>query len=117
MTWSGDLFEIFGEDPGDFDPSYEAYMDHVHPDEREDVEERITSALEAGEPFLFEHRIISGGGEARTVQIQGQAVESEGGKARRVVGICQDVTERRLAENRLQYLADHDPLTGLVNRR
>ena len=115
--WSPELCEILGEDPAEFEPTFDAYLEHVHPAERADAEQRIRSAVEACVPFLFEHRIIGGDGEVRDIGIQGQVVEAAEGRPVRAVGICQDVTERRVAKDRLQYLADHDPLTGLVNRR
>ena len=117
LTCSPEIFEIFAEDPGSFEPTFEAYLEHIHPEDRDDVRETISTAVEACEPFVLEHRIIGGDGEVRAVQIQGQAVEASDGRAVRVVGICQDVTERRLTKVRLQYLADHDSLSGLVNRR
>jgi diguanylate cyclase (GGDEF)-like protein len=86
----------------------------IHPADRE----RFASALEAcirdGTPFELDHR---GTGEPeRILHSQGERVAAAGG-ALRVEGTVQDVTDRKLVEEQIRYLAYHDGLTSLGNRR
>jgi diguanylate cyclase (GGDEF)-like protein/PAS domain S-box-containing protein len=116
VTWSDELFRIYGIDPDTFDARYANYLEHIHPDDREPVRQEIDRALREAGPFRFEHRVIRPDGELRTVDGRGRAVVGANGRVERMVGTTQDVTEQRAAEQRLAHQALHDPLTDLPNR-
>ena len=98
VTWSQQLYRNFGVDPAEFAPSVEAYMDLVHPDDREFVTSIISQALETLEPFEFEHRSIRpGDGDVRVHHCTGEVLLADGG-ATNMAGTNQDVTERVNAE-------------------
>ena len=76
----------------------------------------VTDALEAGKPFDLDAPMINGRGQLRLLRLVVEAPE-RGDGLRRLVGIAQDVTERRQFEDRTWRLANHDFLTRLPNRR
>jgi diguanylate cyclase (GGDEF)-like protein/PAS domain S-box-containing protein len=82
----------------------------VHPDDAERVREEKERVGESG-TMAVEYRMITSDG--RTIWVRDEAVVRSG----LIEGLLTDVTDRKLSESQLQYLADHDPLTGLVNRR
>jgi diguanylate cyclase (GGDEF)-like protein len=88
----------------------------VHSDDRERVNALVSEVMRSGDPFACEFRVLRRDGEIRTMLTRGE-VESHGGRATGIRGTHQDTTERKRMETRLQYQADHDPLTGLLNRR
>jgi diguanylate cyclase (GGDEF)-like protein/PAS domain S-box-containing protein len=89
----------------------------IHPDDRARYESACVSMVETGEPHLCEFRIVARGGEVRWVAARGQLVYAADGAPERVIGVSQDVTERKRQEDEVRYLAYHDTLTGLPNRR
>lgn len=100
ILWSDELYRIFGLDPAVFEPTYEALLTAVHADDRDRVTGLIEKALENQTPFEFEHRITRGGdGAIRIVHCRAEISKDTIGSARRLVGTCQDVTERRHAED------------------
>jgi diguanylate cyclase (GGDEF)-like protein/PAS domain S-box-containing protein len=99
VTWSDQLFRILGFEPGDFRPTLDQYLAHVHPDDRRSVRRQVQEAIDELRPFRFEHRIIRADGEERTLRCLGEPIADEpGGEAVRVIGVAQDVTELVEAE-------------------
>lgn len=117
IRWSDELFRIYGLDPKSFSASFEGYLERVHPADRNRVRATIEKAmLDRGE-FSFEERVIRPDNGIRTLHSEGRVVIDESGVPIRMVGVCRDVTDRRRFEDELKRLADHDALTGLLNRR
>ena len=117
VAWSDEMCRIYGLAPGAFRADFGAFIDRVHPQDRDEVARVIGDAFERRAGFSLEHRIVREDGEVRLLHARGEAVCDASGQVIRIVGTGQDITERRESEQRLQYLADHDPLTGLMNRR
>jgi diguanylate cyclase (GGDEF)-like protein/PAS domain S-box-containing protein len=94
----------------------EETLELIHADDRERVKQIAGAAIESREQFVCEMRVMRPDGEIRTLLTRGQA-HTRAGRVRSMRGTYQDITERKRLENQLQYQADHDPLTGLYNRR
>jgi PAS domain S-box-containing protein len=106
LRWSDEIYRIFGfEDPG-LKISFDIFLNAVHPDEREYLQKAMKEALSADNPYDFDHRIVLPSGEIRSVHEQGVAHFDESGKAIRMVGTVQDITERVQAKSKLQEALD-----------
>jgi len=77
----------------------------VHPDDRAGKAAALARAVEHGTPLDIEYRIRTAAGEERWVQIRGQASYRADGSPPTLIGVSQDVTERRAAEDHRQLLA------------
>src|SRR3954454_4264322 len=88
----------------------------IHPEDRDRVLEEEERDTALGVPLASEYRMITKDG--RVVWVRDEGV-LRAGSAERVQyeGMLTNVTERKSFESQLQFLADHDPLTGLFNRR
>ena len=86
----------------DFSPTLEGYLNRVHPDDRDCTRRTIEEALAKRKPFAFEERIIRGDGESRLLYSQGRRVFDQAGEPVRLMGICQDITERKQREEQLR---------------
>ena len=102
LGWSEELCRIFGVRHEDAAPSYEAFLDLVHPEDRQRSIDEIRRAREEGLPFAFEHRIIRADGSVRTLQARGEFQVNAVGEPFQMTGIEQDITERREAEAALR---------------
>jgi PAS domain S-box-containing protein len=120
VTWSDELYRIYGFEPQSVDITYDRYLERVHPDDREAVGEAVERAVAGGTSFVFEHRTVLGDGRVRWLQGRGRVLLNDAGKPVRMVGTSQDVTERRqLDELRDTILStvSHElrtPLTSIV---
>ena len=95
VTWSDELFRMYGLEPQSRVVTYDAYLDAVHPDDRDLVRDTVARGVETGRPFLFDHRILLPDGGVRWTQSRGRLVLDEAGSPVRMVGTAQDVTERK----------------------
>jgi len=104
FSWSDELYRIFGLEPRSFEPSFEAYLDRVHPEDRRMSGTVVARALADGRGFKHEERIVRPDGSERLVRTQGQIVRNAEGRALKLIAACLDVTEQRHAEAELQSL-------------
>jgi PAS domain S-box-containing protein len=98
LQWSETLESQYGLQPGTFGGTFEAFLPHVHPDDRESMLDTISRAMQAGTDFTTEHRAIWSDGTVRWLSGAGRIHIGEHGKPVRGVGISRDVTERRALE-------------------
>ena len=105
IWWSEELYSIYGLNSASFAASYEAYLERIHPEDRERAQEVVATALRDKQPFAFEHRIIRPDGAVRVVLGQGDLVLDRHGQPMRMMGSSQDITEHRGAENERAALA------------
>jgi PAS domain S-box-containing protein len=104
-VWSDELFRLYGDEPGDYDPTLQTWLDRVHPDDREAVRLQDQEALATGGPFYYEFRVITKGGEVRHHAAQGEVFIDLLGEPIRVLGSEFDITDRRQAEVELHRRA------------
>jgi diguanylate cyclase (GGDEF)-like protein/PAS domain S-box-containing protein len=91
-------------------------LSRVHPQDRDGLRKAFQHCLEDGRPFRMDHRTIKLDGSERILHSRAEQVFSDDGRPR-MEGTVQDITERKLVEEQIRYLAYHDSLTGLGNRR
>lgn len=101
VTWSDELFRIFGHDKATFGASYEAFVDCIHPGDREQVTASIKRAHASGEPFQVLHRVVVEGA-VRWIEGRGTVERGPDGKPVRMTGTAQDVTEREQQQEKLR---------------
>jgi len=101
VTWSETMERIYGFEPGMYPGTFDAFIERVHPDDRQITMDRIARAVEHGADLDFEHRILLSDGSVRWLNGRGQIVRDADGKALRMIGIGLDVTERKEAEHAL----------------
>jgi PAS domain S-box-containing protein len=102
IAWSGQLCEIYGLEEGTIPGTFDAFIARIHEDDRVRVKEEITRAFKSGERFRVNERIVRPNGEVRHLQSSGEIVHDDQGNPVQMLGICQDVTERRNAEMALR---------------
>ena len=98
LRWSEILEAQYGLQPGTFGGTFEAFIERVHPDDRESVLETIGKAMQSGGDFSILHRTIWPDGTVRWLSGAGRVLLGEHGEPVRAVGISLDVTERHTLE-------------------
>jgi len=112
-------FTMLGYQPNEFAHTYDNWVRLLHPDDREQAVRKVEEAAESGcKQFSLDFRLREKSGAWRWILARGKVVEfDENGRATRLVGVHSDVSELKKAEADLVYLAYHDQLTGLLNRK
>jgi PAS domain S-box-containing protein len=100
LVWSEQIEPMFGFGRGEFGATYEAFLECVHPEDRQDVVDSVSACIEEGKDYTIEHRIVWPDGTVRWVSETGDVIRDENGKAIRMVGIVQDITECKNVEAR-----------------
>ena len=106
IHWSDELYRIFGLAPDAFEPTYENYLRHIHPDDREVVDAVVTQAVEQLASYEVNHRVLQADGTVRYVHSIGEVLAGEDGEPVALQGTAQDITEQQKAEQAMQRYAD-----------
>lgn len=102
LTWSDEEYRIFGRTPQEFGATYDAFLETIHPDDRDMVDKTYTNAIENKVPYECVHRIIRHNGEERIVLEKSEDIVDESGKTIHSFGFTQDITEQKIAERRIK---------------
>ncbi|MGC9526433.1 MAG: PAS domain S-box protein [Limnospira sp.] len=98
ITWSEEVFKIFGIDPTQPHPSLEELVEIIHPDDRFIHEEQLRRTLTMAEPFNVEYRLFRPSGEMRYLRARGEVEMDSRGQVVRLFGLAMDITDKKLAE-------------------
>ncbi len=100
LSWSDEVYRIFGLSPQEFDATYEAFLENVHPDDRKAVDGAYSGSLrEERDRYEIEHRVLrQATGEVRWVHEKCEHQRDATGRIVRSIGMVHDITERKRAE-------------------
>ena len=117
ITWSEELCRIYGVPLSGAPASFEEFLSRfVREDHREALRHLIEKSLKTGEPYQRDTEPVRPDGARLWISATGEARRDAGGRIIGLRGTVQDITERKLAEERSWHQAHHDALTGLPNR-
>lgn len=102
LYWSEQVYQLFGVARADFGASYDAFLQAVHPDDRERVHAVLEGALAGREIYDVEHRVLLPDGSVRLLHERGEVARDNDGNPVRMAGTVQDITEAELAEQSLR---------------
>jgi two-component system sensor histidine kinase UhpB len=105
LTWSEELYRIFGVKKDEFELSYEGIEAMIHPDDRAKNIEKVERMLSQGEPCSYEFRIIRPNGDVRHILQIVEGTRGPDGKAETILGTMQDITRQKRIERELNRRA------------
>lgn len=139
--WSPEMFRLLGLDPNQHCANLQAWLDVLHPADRDMTRERLGYIMQYSDSFIESYRILRPDGEVIWIDCHGQVKRNAQGRAIEMAGVCIDASPHRQAEllilqlnaeleakvearttellaanEALRRLARHDALTGLPNR-
>jgi PAS domain S-box-containing protein len=107
LTWSDEVYRIFGLQPQQFGATYEAFLESVHPQDRAAVDDAYSGSIRDGrDQYEIEHRVVRhSSSEVRIVHEKCEHFRDQDGQIIRSIGMVHDITERKQAEEQLQDYA------------
>ena len=103
LSWSASTYALYGW-PATRTASVDNWLAAIHPEDRPAVQEVADAALSHGKPVQHEFRIVRADGEIRWIQDRGRVLVNEQGQATRLVGLNIDITDLKVAEQRLNFI-------------
>jgi PAS domain S-box-containing protein len=104
VTWSDEMYAIYGVEPAQFRPSFENYLERIHPEDRGVAAATVARALMDNRSFSMDERIVRPDGKVRQLRSHGEVVRDASGRPIKMVGACIDVTEQKASEAALRAL-------------
>jgi diguanylate cyclase (GGDEF)-like protein len=101
---------------GDRQVTYDDFLAQIVEQERDMARKGIDRAVKAKKPINLDYRIVLSDGTQRHILNQGEILYNENGEPEIMLGVIQDVTQLKQAEEEIRLLAFYDSLTGLANR-
>ncbi len=97
LTWSQEMFEIYGADPDSYEPDLESYQNFIPEEDRADVAATAERGVQEGQ-IAGEHRIVRPDGVQRTVYELGEVEYDSSGNPLRIIGVTQDISDYKETE-------------------
>jgi len=117
QEWSDQAFHLLGLRPGDVPPTYDSFVEFVHPDDKERLDALSQRTFAGEENLEICYRIIRSDGEERHLHTRAEIECAEDGTPAWILGFTQDVTEQsrtekqlRESEQRFRLLYERSPL-------
>lgn len=123
LSWSDEIYRIFEIDPKSFGASYEAFLNAIHPEDRDKVNRAYTDSVANRKPYQIEHRLLMPDGRIKYVREQGETEYAADGAPLRSIGTVQDITAQVLVQatlsettNFLNSIVEHIPHMIFIKR-
>jgi diguanylate cyclase (GGDEF)-like protein len=116
VWWSPRIYELLAYNPGEFVPSRDAVISSYEGDGASKVLASQAEVLRTGEPRSVDVKVRRGDGSVGDFAIASETMTDDQDRIVGIAGTIQDISERKIAEEKLEKLAYFDPLTGLANR-
>ncbi|MCK9637992.1 MAG: ATP-binding protein [Methylobacter tundripaludum] len=104
LIWSDEIYQLFEIDKNRFGATYEAFLNAIHPEDRDAVNEAYNRSLQTHEPYQITHRLLMPDGRTKYVTERCTSHFDTAGRPIRSVGTIQDVTELKRTELALKDL-------------
>ena len=119
VYWSNETFSIFELDVHSFNPTHNSFLDYVHPEDKQKVDDAFKSSFTSKEYNTIKHRIITAKGKLKHVEERWRVSFNANNEPVRVFGTCQDITEtieyeEKLALSSLIVNSSHDAILSVA---
>jgi diguanylate cyclase (GGDEF)-like protein/PAS domain S-box-containing protein len=105
LEWSDEIFNLFEIDKEKFGASYEAFLDAIHPEDRDMVNQAYTDSLSTKKPYEIDHRLLFSDGRIKHVREACESLYDDDGNPILSRGTVQDITEQKEAERQIKLYA------------
>ncbi|MEP7355877.1 MAG: GAF domain-containing protein, partial [Anaerolineales bacterium] len=105
VVWSDGMYDVLGLSASQINPTYGAFLDRLHPDDRERVDELISGTLTSAALIEYETRIVVPNGQARVLSARTMVFNGDDGQPIRQAGVVIDITERKQRERELEAIS------------
>ena len=116
LYWSEEIFTIYNLQAHQCEPNYALWASLIYEPDREFVRNTYENAVQTGQEYDIRHRIIAGNA-VKWIQARGVTYYDEQGQPVRTIGTAQDISEIKASQEKIEFMAYHDVLTGLANRK
>jgi PAS domain S-box-containing protein len=106
LTWSDEVYRIFGVEPQAFGSTYEAFLEAVHPEDRELVDGAYRRAVETGQPYDLVHRVLRPDGSVRIVHERSEEIADDASEIAGSIGMVHDISDRVRGERERELLLE-----------
>ena len=106
LSWSDEVYRIFDLTPQQFPATYEGFLENIHPEDRDYVNQAYTQSVENKQPYNIIHRLLMSDGTLKYVNERCKTFFDEEGNAIRSIGTVQDITDSVLEEQQRHELED-----------
>lgn len=100
VSWSDELYRIYGYEPGEIPPDYGLVLRQMHPDSKDEFMKGIDAALKEDRHFEMEYGFYRKDGTEAHLHTIGKVTRDQDGSPLRMHGVVQDITARKAAEKR-----------------
>ncbi|MBW4570058.1 MAG: PAS domain-containing protein [Tolypothrix carrinoi HA7290-LM1] len=116
ITWSDNLEVLFGLEPGSFESTYAAFIECVHPEDRNFISRSVIQAIREEAEYDIEYRFVACDGSLRWAASKGVVFRDSSGMAVRMSGVTIDITKRKQAEESLELYANRQALVAELSQ-